>query len=118
MARPSLRLAWLLLLIALVGTGISCSGPVRRTVIYVRAFRAPLEAKGHMRLAQDRVVVNVMGTDEVADLDAAGGYILIHEQDVAGFARDADRLDRSDRAGKLLTEAEAEEARKAESIGK
>ena len=112
------NLAWVLPLIALAGTGISCSGPVRRTVIYVRAFRAPIEARGHMRLAQDRVTVNVMGTDEVADLDAAGGYVLIHESDVAGFARDADRLDRSDRAGKLMTAEEYEAIRKTEGAGK
>lgn len=101
-------------LIALAGSAISCSGPVRRTVIYVRAYRAPLETKGHMRLAQERVLVNVAGTDQVAELDAAGGYILVHEQDVAGFARDVDRLYRSETAGRVLTEAEAEAARKAE----
>jgi hypothetical protein len=86
--------------------------------MYVRAYRAPLETKGRMRLAQDAVQVNVIGTDEVAELTAAGAYILVHEHDAAGIARDLDRLDRSDKIGHLLTDAEAEAARKAEKDGK
>lgn len=115
MPRPNLRLLAVLPLIGLAGSAISCSGPVRRTVIYARAYRAPIETRGHMRIAQDRVLVNVIGTDEVIELDAAGAYLLLHEHDAAGVARDLDRLDRSDRAGKLMTEQETEAARKAES---
>jgi hypothetical protein len=38
-----------------------------------------------MRLAQDKVRVNVIGTDRIGTLATVdpGGYVLIHEQDLA-----------------------------------
>jgi hypothetical protein len=38
-----------------------------------------------MRLAQEKVKVNVIGTDRIADFKTVnpGGYVLIHEQDLA-----------------------------------
>ena len=38
-----------------------------------------------MRLAQDEVDVNVIGTDRIAEFHTVdpGGYVLIHEQDLA-----------------------------------
>ncbi len=38
-----------------------------------------------MRLAQKEVKVNVIGTDQVAEFTTVdpGGYVLIHEQDLA-----------------------------------
>lgn len=64
------------------------------TVQYVRSTQLPEELNGMMRLAQNKVIVNVIGTDKVGVFETveASGYILIHEQDMAKFVRNTQRL--------------------------
>ena len=47
-----------------------------------------------MRLAQDTVEVNVIGQDGIGEFTTVnpGGYVLIHEQDLAAFVRNTKRL--------------------------
>jgi hypothetical protein len=47
-----------------------------------------------MRLAQNKVEVNVIGTDKIGWFETVnpGGYVLIHEQDAAQFVRNTKRL--------------------------
>lgn len=63
-------------------------------ILYARATRLPEEAKGVMRLAQDTVEVNVIGQDGIGEFTTVnpGGYVLIHEQDLAAFVRNTKRL--------------------------
>lgn len=60
----------------------------------MRATKLPSETRGFMRLAQESVRVNRVGTDRVGTFSTvqAAGYILIHEQDVKAFVRGAVRL--------------------------
>ena len=98
----------LLLATCLVATATSCGSLTKERVIYSRAYRAPEEIKGHLRLAQQTARVNVVGTDMVDDDFNSGGYFLIHESDLVGFVKAARRLAMSDEAGKLLSEEEVE----------
>lgn len=87
----------------------SCGSLTKDRILYSRAYRAPEEVQGHIRLAQPTARVNVSGTDKVdEDWGPAGGYFLIHESDLVGFVRAARRLAMSEEAGKLLTEEEVE----------
>jgi hypothetical protein len=87
----------------------SCGSLTKDRILYSSAFRAPAETRGHIRLAQQTVRVNVAGTDTVdEEFSPAAGYFLIHWSDLAGFVRAARRLAMSDEAGKLLTEEEVE----------
>jgi hypothetical protein len=54
-------------------------------VLYARATRLPEELTGTMRLAEKKVKVNVIGTDQIGEFTTVdpGGYVLIHEQDLA-----------------------------------
>lgn len=63
-------------------------------ILYARATRLPEEAKGVMRLAQDTVEVNVIGQDGIGEFTTVnpGGYVLIHEQDLAQFVRNTKKL--------------------------
>ena len=111
------RLA-LLLTILFVAAGTSCSLRGQTEVYYVRMTRAhPEEASGLLRVAQDSVRVNVKGSKAVSEIECAG-YYLLHPDDTAAFLRAADRLNRSDKAGKLMTADEYEAIRKAEGAGK
>lgn len=78
------------MLFSLAGAGCL----MRTKILYARATRLPEEAKGTMRLAQDEVLVNVIGQDGLGTFTTVnpGGYVLIHEQDLAQFVKMAKRL--------------------------
>ena len=78
------------MLFSLAGAGCL----TRTKVLYARATRLPEEVKGTMRLAQDEVLVNVIGQDVLGTFTTVnpGGYVLIHEQDLAAFVRNTQRL--------------------------
>lgn len=82
----------------LLVTMISCiasAGCLTRTeVLYVRATKLPAETRGFMRMAQETVRVNRVGTDRIGSFTTvqAAGYIIVHEQDVKAFVRSAARL--------------------------
>ena len=63
-------------------------------ILYARATRLPEEAKGLMRLTEDEVMVNVIGQDGIGKFTTVnpGGYVLVHEQDLAQFVRNTKRL--------------------------
>ena len=101
-----------LLLMTLFAAALtSCRGQTE--VYYVRGTRMREEEAGFMRLAERTSRVNPHRSAAVAEVEAAGYYVL-HPDDLAAFVRAADRLRRSEAAGRILTEAEAEAARKAE----
>lgn len=100
----SVRLSMLAILLA--GTAGCSLFRGQTEVIYSRATRAKEEAQGHLRLAENAVRVNVAGTERVGTLSPAGGYYLIHEDDLVAFVRAARRLAMSDDAKRLLTEAD------------
>ena len=80
-----------LLMICFVGM----AGCLTRTkVLYARGTRLPEEANGFMRLVQDQVEVNVIGQDGIGTFTPVdpGGYVLIHEGDLAQFVRNTKRL--------------------------
>ena len=66
----------------------------RTKILYARATRLPEEAKGTMRLAQDSVEVNVIGQDGIGEFTTVdpGGYVLIHEQDLAKLIQNTKKL--------------------------
>jgi hypothetical protein len=66
----------------------------RTQVLYARATRLPEELTGVMRLAQDKVKVNVIGTDRVGTFKTVdpGGYVLIHEQDLGKLVKTVKEL--------------------------
>jgi len=56
--------------------------------------RLPEEVTGVMRLAQKRVRVNVIGKDSLGyftEVDP-GGYVLVHEQDLAKLVKNTKEL--------------------------
>ena len=61
---------------------ILCAGCMQTEILYARATKLPEEVDGFMRVAQKSVQVNVVGRQEIADVECAG-YLLIHEQDLA-----------------------------------
>lgn len=74
---------------------IVMTGCLTRTkILYARATRLPEEAKGLMRLTQAEVEVNVIGQDGIGMFTVVdpGGYVLIHEQDLAQFVRNTKQL--------------------------
>jgi len=74
---------------------VCMAGCLTRTkVIYARATRLPKETHGLMRLAEEEILVNVIGTDGVATFRTVspGGYVLVHEQDLAQFVRNTEEL--------------------------
>lgn len=78
------------MLFSLVGAGCL----TRTKILYARATRLPEEVKGTMRLAQDEVLVNVIGQDGLGTFTTVnpGGYVLIHEQDLASLVRNTKQL--------------------------
>ncbi len=76
----------------------------KREVQYARSTKLPEELKGFMRLAQDKVKVQVIGGDgKIGEFDAGerstnprykhlSAYIVLHEQDVAKFVKDQIKL--------------------------
>ena len=91
----------------LIGGVTSCGSLTKTEILYASATRSSIETQGHMRLAVKSVRVNVEGTDKVDTLDPCGGYYLVHKTDLVAFVKAADRLAKSDAAGRLLSEAEA-----------
>jgi hypothetical protein len=70
-------------------------------VQYARATRCPEELTGYMRLAQDKVKVQVIGAKDIGDFNASeksptyknlSAYIVLHEQDVAQFIKNTQEL--------------------------
>ena len=66
----------------------------RTKVLYSRSTRLPDEAKGLMRLVESEVQVNIIGTDGIGTFTTVnpGGYVLVHEQDLAQFVRNTKEL--------------------------
>ena len=72
---------------------IGSTGCLTKTeIIYARATRAKEETKGFMRLAQNKVRVNVVGTDKVSKFSPAGGYILVFEDDLSKLIKNTKEL--------------------------
>jgi len=86
------RQSWtrsILILILMICSLASAGCLTRTKILYARATRLPEETKGLMRLAVDHVEVNVIGDDGIGIFSTVnpGGYVLIHEQDLAAFVR-------------------------------
>lgn len=83
------RLILVLVVMCLCGAGCL----TRTKILYARGTRLPEEAQGFMRIAQDRVEVNVIGQDGIGTFVVdPGGYLIVHEQDVAQFVRNTKEL--------------------------
>lgn len=84
--RRTMPAAMLMLSLVLLGMATGCS--LQRTeILYVRMGPSPEEARGMLRVADDRQIrVNVVGTNSTARMHLPG-YILVHEQDMTAIIR-------------------------------
>lgn len=76
-----------------------------KEVQYARSTKLPEELNGFMRLAQDKVTVNIIGTPDIAIFNGwdktrsdkpeernLSAYIVMHEQDVGQFVKNTRKL--------------------------
>ena len=86
------RIWIVVVLIALLATCAGCGSLTKTEIVYARATTFPEEVEGFMRVAtDDPILVNVAGTDAAQEKEV-GGYLLIHEQDLALLIRNTQEL--------------------------
>lgn len=61
--------------------------------MYARATKRPIEADGFMRIAtNDEIPVTLDGKNDVYGEEDLGGYLVIHEQDLALLIKNTQEL--------------------------